>query len=300
MDLIVTIPAHNEEKSLAEVISSIPQSITGFNKIQVIVIDDGSTDQTTQIALDAGAILISQLHKNGLAKTFQAGINEALKRGADVIVNIDADGQYLASEIAQLTRALIEQKADMVVGDRQVKKLNHMPFTKKYGNIIGSFFLRLTTGLKVNDASSGFRAFTRETALKTQILASHTYTHESLIQAAFWDLKVVNLPVTFNSRSHGESKLIAGVFSHIWKSLGAILRSLATYKPFSKFFTLGVLTILLAIIFTEFQLFPLVSFILFITGTMLVILGFIADLIVGNRRIQSEILYRIKKDTYSK
>lgn len=282
MKLVVTIPAHNEEKSLADVIFAIPQNIADIDEIKVVVVDDGSVDHTAQIAANAGAILISHSVKRGLAKTFQDAIDEGLKNGADIIVNIDADGQYDAGEIPLLVKTLLETKADLVVGDRQVRRLKHMPFLKKYGNVIGSFFLRLTTGLKVHDASSGFRAFTRETALRTQILSSHTYTHESLIQAAFWGLKVVNVPVSFYSRNHGQSKLIDGIFSHIWKSLGTILRSLATYKPFTKFVTLGFLAIFASLFF----------------GMMLILLGFIADLVVGNRRIQGEILYRLKKEQY--
>lgn len=301
MKLVVTIPAHNEEKSLARVISTIPKNIEDITEIQTVVINDGSTDDTAQIALKHGAALVNHTYKKGLAKTFQDGLDAALQHGADFIVNIDGDGQYDSGEIGVLLHKLRMENADMVISDRHVRKLSHMPLTKKYGNILGSFFLRLSTGLKINDASSGFRALTRETALRMQILSSHTYTHETIIQAAFWSLKVINCPASFNAREHGESKLISGVFSHIWKSLGTILRSLATYKPFSKFFTLGVITILasiLDVLFTHIGSFAAISF--FSLGTMLILLGFIADLIVGNRRIQAEMLYRLKKEAYKK
>ena len=183
--ICVIVPAYNEEQTIAKVISEIPRKIEGVSKVEVLVIDDGSRDNTSEAAKEAGADYIMRNTKNlGLAKSFQKGINKCLERGADIIVNTDADFQYNQKEISKLIRPILEKKADIVSGNRQVEKLSHMTSSKKYGNLLGSRIVRICAGYKIKDASSGFRAYSKEAALKLFVLSDHTYTHETLIRQA--------------------------------------------------------------------------------------------------------------------
>ncbi len=225
MKLAVCIPAYNEEKTIGEVIKAVPHTIDGVRSVKIFVVDDGSSDNTAERAQEASnAVEVVRIHPNkGLANAFVTGIRTALEWGADLMVNIDADGQYRAEEIPALIAPLLHDEADMVIGDRQVRTLRFMPVSKKYGNIVGSWFLRRLTGSKVRDASSGFRAYSRKTAETIRIQSSHTYTHENLIQAHYQHLRIAQVPVTFISRTDGtSSRLIRGVLKHIFKSLQGI------------------------------------------------------------------------------
>lgn len=225
MKLAICIPAYNEEKTIGLVLGAIPKTIHGITSLKVFVSDDGSSDQTVEKVRtfnDLPIEIIRNPHQ-GLAKTFEAGIKKALSWGADVVVNIDADGQYRPGEISLLIDPLLCGEADMVIGDRQVASLRFMSPAKKYGNMAGSWFLRRLTGSKVCDASSGFRAYSQRAAESIQILSSHTYTHENLIQAHYEGLRIAQVPVTFIGRSDGSSsRLISGVIIHIFKSLRGI------------------------------------------------------------------------------
>jgi len=247
MKLAICIPAFNEEKTVGAVIESVPKNIHGITMTKIFIIDDGSTDNTTASAIAAGqkwagesqksvdttssahplhcSIEIIEIKPNkGLANAFLKGIKKALTWGADVVVNIDADGQYRAEEIGLLIEPILRGEADMCIGDRQVEKLKFMSFAKKYGNRVGSWFLRSLTGLRVRDASSGFRAYTQAFAQEIEIFSQHTYTHENLIQAHYQGSRIAEVPVTFITRSDGtSSRLIRGVLKHIFKSLQGIL-----------------------------------------------------------------------------
>ncbi len=238
MRLAITIPAYNEEDTIESVITSIPAKIPHIREIKVFVIDNGSTDKTPVIAQRNGAELIRLGHPC-LAKAFMAGIEAALAWKADIIVNIDADAQYRAEEIPELMQPILDEKADVVIGDRQVKKLKFMPPAKRYGNLAGSRFLRLLTGMKVKDAtgrkrtidaSSGFRAFSANVANKFIIRSNHTYTHENLIQSYYLGLRIAQIPVTFIARKEGASRLITNVPGHILKSLVNIFKAWWRYK----------------------------------------------------------------------
>lgn len=245
MKLAVCIPAFNEEKNIARVIGAVPSSIPGVSAIKIFVTDDGSTDRTVYAAKEAGQKIaqaagrddeevfnITQVKPNkGLANAFVTGIQNALAWGADIVVNIDSDGQYRAEEIPLLAAPLLAGEADMVVGDRQVRKLRFMPLAKKYGNIAGSWFIRRLTGMSIRDASSGFRAYSRRTAESVRIHSTHTYTHENLIQAHYQGLRMAQVPITFVSRRDGtSSRLITNVFKHIFKSLRGIFTSWRRYR----------------------------------------------------------------------
>ena len=230
MKLAICIPAYNEAQNIAAVIHAVPRHIHGFREIKIFVMDDGSSDETLEIARRLGAVVEAGTHR-GLAQTFALGIKKALQWGADVIVNIDADGQYDPQEIPDLVEPLLQGDFDMVVGDRQVEKLEFMAPAKKYGNMVGSWFLRRLTGSRVKDASSGFRAYNRKAAESIKIESTHTYTHENLIQAHYEGLKIAQIPVTFSARGdNGGSRLIRSVLKHIFKSLQGILRAWATWR----------------------------------------------------------------------
>ena len=300
MKLIVTIPAYNEEKSIVEVVKSIPRTISGISKVEVLVYDDGSTDGTAQAAKQAGAdYVFSHTLNKGLAVTFRDALEKALSLSADIIVNTDADNQYDQAEIPRLISPILHRKADLVIGDRQVEKLAHMPLAKKYGNIAGSFVIRALTGMKVNDASSGFRAHSRECARMLNIVSLHTYTHETLIDAHFKGLTVINVPVTFKKRPHGASKLIKDVGSHIGKSAATIIRSVLLYRSFALLTKLGgFITIIGLVLLGRHLYFALllgkseghiqslvISSILIGVGLNVLVLGFLADLVAYNRKL---------------
>lgn len=309
MRLIVQIPAYNEESSIIEVIKSIPKKIPGIKKVQVLVIDDGSKDNTFQSAKKAGADFVIRNTKNmGLAQTFQRGMNFALKHGADIIVNTDADNQYNQSEISKLISPILEGKADIVSGNRQVETLDHMIPAKKYGNILGSKVVDWAAGYHIIDASSGFRAYSREAALKLFVTSKHTYTHETLIQATHKNLKVIEVPVEFRKRE-GHSKLIKSVSSHVKKSMATIMRNTLMYNSLKFFGYLGILLGILGLV--PFLRWYILSFLAnqggqhiqsLIVGSILlsfaglsILIGFIADLLAINRRHLEEILYEVRR-----
>ena len=201
MRLVVTIPSYNEEPSIASVIKEIPRTIHGVDQIQILVINDGSTDRTTEIASQAGAHkILSHKYNMGLAQTFRDGLNEALEMGADIIVNTDADFQYNGLEIPKLIAPILEGKADIVLGDRQIDNLDHMPWGNLWGNKIATCVTRLATGLPIKDAQSGFRAFSREAALRMNLTGDYTYTQETIIQAANKHLTIEQIPVEFRKK----------------------------------------------------------------------------------------------------
>lgn len=305
--LLVQIPAYNEEQSIGAVIQSVPRSIPGIDVVEVLVWSDGSTDATCAEAKKAGADHVFSNKKNlGLAATFSRALAKCVELGADIIVNTDADNQYDQKEIALLVKPIVDGMADMVNGDRQVDKLPWMIPAKKYGNRLGSAMLRSVAGTTVNDASSGFRAFSRECAKKFTLFSKHTYTHETLIQAAQKDLVIVEVPITFLQREHGTSRLIGSVGAHVKKSLATIFRTILMYRAFKVLTTIGVFLITLGGIagFRFLYFFMLghgeghIQSLIFaamviITGVNTVFLGFLADMISQNRQLLEHIYEKI-------
>ncbi len=309
MKLVVMIPAYNEEETIGKVIREIPREISGVDKVEVLVADDGSTDKTVEVAREAGADHVIYNRKNsGLAFTFQKAIDYALSLGADIIVNTDADFQYNQKEIPKLIKPILDGKADIVSGDRQVNKLDHMVPAKKYGNIIGTKVVEKAAGYKIKDASSGFRAYSKEAALKLFVTSSHTYTHDTLIQASRKNLKVVEVPVEFRKRN-GSSKLIKSVPSHIRKSMETIVRNTLMYNSMRTLGMIGLFLVVLGLI--PILRWFILTYILHsggqyiqsvILGTLLVIfgglvigLGFLSDLVAINRKYLEQILYKTKE-----
>lgn len=307
MKLVVSIPAYNEEKNIGDVIRSIPRDLA--DDILIVVIDDGSTDNSIQEAKKAGADRIISHRKNlGLAQAFRRGLEEGLALGADVIVNMDADGQYLGNEIKNLIEPIKKGEADVVLGSRFSGWIEEMPFQKKLGNIIATKVTGFLSGIRISDAQTGFRAFSREAALRINILSDYTYTQESIIQAAHMGLVIKEVPVHFRRRD-GRSQLIPNILSYAKKSGTTILRTYRDYRPLHTFTLIGGLVfvgglimgirVLVHYIKTGFvsPYIPsaILTALLLIMGFQVIVLGLIADMIGSNRKILDEILYNAKK-----
>jgi glycosyltransferase involved in cell wall biosynthesis len=309
MKLVVTIPAYNEEKSLGTVIKEIPKKIEGIDEIQIIIINDGSTDHTVDNAIQAGADKILSHKRNmGLAQTFRDGLNAALEMGADIIVNTDADFQYNGTEIPKLIAPILEGNADIVLGDRQIDNLDHMPRGNLWGNKLATQVTRWATGLPIKDAQTGFRAFSREAALRMNLTGEYTYTQETLIQAANKNLKIEQIPVEFRRRE-GKSRLISSIFRYARSAGVTIFRSFGAYHPFTIFSAIGLGCIVLGLIFgfrviihffstgmvTPYLPSALLTTVLIIVGCLAILFGLLADMLKTQRMIEEEILYRLKK-----
>ncbi|PIY97339.1 MAG: glycosyl transferase [Candidatus Kerfeldbacteria bacterium CG_4_10_14_0_8_um_filter_42_10] len=316
MKLIVTIPAYNEEQNIADVIKEIPRSIEGISEVKVLVLDDGSRDQTVQKAKEAGAdYIISHKRNKGLANTFQDAINAALEREADIIVNTDGDNHYDQSRIPDLVKPLLQRQADIAIGDREVRKLEHMPAANKYLNILGSYFVSKLFGLKETlDVSSGFRAYNKEAAMRISILSKHTYTHETIIQALDHNLIIESVAIKARKVTR-KSRLISNIPSHLARSLMVIFRVFTVYKPLRVLSSVGAVIalpgILLVLRFLYFYFFTvdegrghiqslIIAAILILLGFQVFILGLIASAVGWNRKMLEEIFYSFKKDRYKK
>jgi len=314
MKLIVTIPAFNEQESIAKVIKEVPRYIEDIDEVKILVINDGSTDRTVKVAKGAGAdYIISNPGNQGLAYSFKRGLEQALKLGADIIVNTDADFQYNQTEIPKLIQPILQKRAEMVIGNRQIKKLNHMPFVKKYGNMLTSWTLRKLLKNKVTDASSGFRAFSRDVALRLSVFSNHTYTHETIIQCTLQKMRIAEVPVEFKKRESGKSRLINSLWGYIKSAVGTIIRIYLMYNPLRTFLKLGIFISLVGLLFESRYLWfyfkgatgghlqsMILGTILIIIGVQVMVMGLLADLIDANRKRQEETLYKLKKKEYEK
>lgn len=291
MKLIVTIPAYNEEKSIAKVIKEIPREIERIDRVEILVIDDGSIDRTKEIAKEAGAdYVLSNPSNQGLAYSFKKGLEKALELKADIIVNIDADLQYNAQEIPKLIQPILDGKAEMVIGNRQVRKLAHMKFAKKYGNILLSWTMRKALKNKVSDASSGFRAFSGECASKLNIFSNHTYTHETIIQCTFQNMRIGEVPVEFRKREEGPSRLIKSIWGYVKLSGATTVRVCLMYKPLKVFvplslliFTAAIALAVISILFTD-KFLDTTFIILCTTALQTFFFGLLAEIIVRNKK----------------
>ncbi len=222
------IPCLNEEQTVASVINRIPRRLRGFGDVTVLVIDDGSSDATSNVAAHAGAEVVIRHSTNlGLGKTFGDGLKTALMMGAEVIVNIDADGQYEPEEIPLLLDPIRQGEADIVLGNRQIDQLSHMSRGRRWGNHIASWVTRHLSGLDVQDCQTGFRALTRRAALRLALQGGYTYTQEMIVQAAFRGLVVAEVPITFRRRESGDSRLIQSAWRYAVRSGTILLRSYA-------------------------------------------------------------------------
>jgi glycosyltransferase involved in cell wall biosynthesis len=309
MKLIVQIPCLNEEATLPETLRAIPRSIPGLDAVEVLVIDDGSSDDTSLVARAHGADHIVRFtRRKGLAAGFMAGLDASLRLGADIIVNTDADAQYAGSEIPRLIAPILSGQADMVIGDREVDQVEHFSWPKRKLQTLGSWVVRKVSGTAVPDATSGFRALNREAALRINIVSEFTYTLESIIQAGKKKMAVAHLPIT--SRHTRPSRLFSSTWDYLKRSAATILRIYAMYEPFKVFIMIGsALTgagLLLGLRYVWFWAqgaamraahlqSAILSVLLLILGFQTLQWGIMADLVASNRKLLEDLLYRVRK-----
>lgn len=307
MNLIVQIPCYNEEKTLPLVLKTIPKEIDGIDRIETLIIDDGSTDNTIEVAKKMGVTYIVKHNQNkGLAHAFATGINEALHKGADIIVNTDADNQYPQQDIPQLITPILQGKADIVIGDRQTSTIKHFSKLKKGLQRLGSATVRFFSGSKVPDAVSGFRAYSREAALHMNIVTDFSYAIETIIQAKYKRLGLTSIKVRTNPPIR-KSRLFKNMFHHIRMSTATLLRVYTMYQPFRVFLAVGSLFFLAGLILS-LRFFYFVALgssaghiqsLIFagafmMIGFQIMMTGLVADLIGINRKLSENILKRLK------
>lgn len=309
MKLIIQIPCYNEAETLAGTVRQIPRLIAGLDRVEILVINDGSQDNTVDVAWDCGVDHVVNLpHHAGLATAYAAGLDACTRLGADIILNTDADNQYYAEDILKLVEPILRGQAEMVIGDRGVANLEAFSPVKRKLQMLGSRVVSSAAGFDIPDATSGFRAMTREVALRTMVLSEYSYTLETLIQAGNRKTKVQFVPVRTNPPSR-PSRLMRGISDYITHSSVTIARSYAMYKPLRVFAMIGTALFGVGMIgllrFVVFYLMGqgnghvqslLVSAVLLIVGFQTGLIGLVADLIGNNRKLLEEILYNIRKD----
>lgn len=307
MKLVVQIPSLNEEASLPQTLRDIPRSIPGVDVVEVLVIDDGSSDRTSEIARQHGADHVVRLtRRKGLAFGFMAGVDASLRVGADIIVNTDADNQYPGHDIPRLIAPILAGQADLVVGDRGVAEVMHFSWAKRHLQMLGSWVVRKVSGTEVPDTTSGFRAMTREAALRINIVSEFTYTLESIIQAGKKKLAIAHLPI--DARPTRPSRLFGSTFEYVKRSAATIVRIYAMYEPFKVFILAGSAMfgagLLLGLRYAWFwwngavrghYQSAMLSLLLLILGFLTLQFGLLADLIASNRKLIEDLLYRVRK-----
>ncbi|HEX7705760.1 MAG TPA: glycosyltransferase family 2 protein [Thermoanaerobaculia bacterium] len=308
MKLIIQIPAFNEEATIAQTLRELPKKIDGIRTIETLVIDDGSADGTAAAARKAGATHLVQLKSHrGLSAAFTAGIDAALRMGADIIVNTDADNQYAAADIARLVAPIVNGSAEVVIGDREVAKSPHMSAMKRTLQRLGSWTVGLASGVEVSDVTSGFRAFSRDAALQINVFNPFTYTLETVIQAGNRNLGIQSIPVRTNAPTR-PSRLYRGVGTYLRKSVATIFRIYALYKPLKTFFAIGSVLLFLGVVLgTRFLWYfvqgdrgghiqsLILAAVFLITGFHTWLIALLADLISVNRRLSEDVLIRLRR-----
>lgn len=308
MKLIIQIPCFNEEGTLKQTLDDLPKKIVGIKSIEILIIDDGSSDNTVKVAKQNNVNHIISHKKNlGLASAFMTGIKYALKNQADIIINTDADNQYSGKDIEKLIKPILNNKADIVIGARPIK--NHLEFSilKKILQLLGSSVVRFISNTNIDDAPSGFRAYSRSAAKKINVFSRYSYTLETIIQAGYSNLTLISVPISVNNKTR-ESRLFKNMFQYMLRSVFSIIRTFAIYKPFSFFGLTGLFFSIVGLIpFFRFIYFYLngmpgdyiqslifgVAFLLI--GIILLIFSFVADLISVNRRLLEELVDHSKE-----
>lgn len=308
MKLIIQIPCFNEEESLPVALAELPRELPGIDEVEWLIVDDGSTDRTVEVARAHGVDHVVRMTRNsGLAKVFMAGVDACLRLGADIIVNTDADNQYCAADIPKLVEPILAGRADYVVGARPIARIDHFSPVKKSLQALGSWVVRMASGTDIPDAPSGYRAVTREAAMRLNVFSEYTYTLETIIQAGRKGMAITSVPVRVNADLR-PSRLVKSIGSYVKRSVFTILRVLMYYEPM-KFFivpgaVLGALGVLLGLRFVYFYAIGqgeghiqslILTAILMVIGFQLIVFGLVADLIAVNRSLLEEVQWRTRR-----
>ena len=302
MKLIIQIPCYNEAETLGITLSALPREVAGFDSVEWLIIDDGSTDATVDVALAHGVDHIVRHPRNqGLARGFMNGLQACLAHGADVIVNTDADNQYQADDIPALTAPILSGKAEMVIGARPIEAIEHFSLTKKFLQKLGSWVVRVASQTDVADAPSGFRALSRDAARQLVVFNDYTYTLETIIQAGQKNMAIVSVPVRVNGDLR-PSRLVKSIPSYIQRSIGTIVRVFVIYRPFRFFGTIGIVLFSIGFLIGVRFLFKyfsgdglghvqslILASSLLVIGFHTILIAFVADLLAANRKLLEEI-----------
>lgn len=313
MKLMIQIPCFNEAGTLVIALNDLPRQIDGIDTIEYLIINDGSTDDTVKVARDWGVHHVVNFKRNkGLAKGFMAGIDECLRQGADIIVNTDADNQYCGADVETIVRPILEGRADIVIGERPIDATEHFSLLKKKLQHLGSWVVRKASNTDIPDAPSGFRAYSREAALRLNIVNEYTYTLEQIVQAGRNKMAIMSVPVRTNEELR-PSRLFGSMFGYVKKSMITIMRAYLMYKPLRFFAAVGSVPLMAGIVTGLRYLFfffhgtgdghvqsLLLAVTLILLGAMITIVGLQADVIAANRKMLEDIRYEVKKATYGK
>ncbi len=305
--LIIQIPCLNEAATLPATIRDLPREVPGIDRVEVLVIDDGSRDETAAVARACGADHVVRFPRHkGLAAAFTAGIDAALKRGADYIVNTDADNQYAGQDIPKLLGPLLAGEAEIVIGDRNIQALEGMSRPRKLLQRVGSWVVRQVSGTQVPDTTSGFRAYTREAALRMMIVSDFSYTLETIIQAGKKRMAIAHVPVATNPHTR-ESRLFDSTYAYVKRSAATIVRIYAMYEPLKVFTYIGLAVfaagVLISLRFLYYYVTGtglghlqslILSAVLMIVGFQVLLIGLVSDVLSANRKLLEDVLYRMR------
>jgi len=302
MKLIIQIPCFNEEATLPIALADLPRHLPGIDEIEYLIIDDGSSDRTVEVAREHGVHHVVGFTKNqGLARGFMLGIQTCLKLGADIIVNTDADNQYCGADVVELVRPILENRADIVIGARPISSIEHFSLAKKVLQKLGSGVVKLLSGTTVSDAPSGFRAFSRSAALNLNVFSKYTYTLETIIQAGQKNLQVVSVPIRVNGELR-PSRLVKSISAYVRKSIVTMVRMFIVYRPFRFFMILGSIVFFAGVVVGGRFLYYFVrgqgqgmiqslilTAVLLMMGFHTILLAFVTDLLAVNRKLLEEL-----------
>ncbi|MGB7802774.1 glycosyltransferase family 2 protein [Buttiauxella sp.] len=306
MKLIIQIPCFNEADTLAIALNALPRQVTGFDKVEWLIIDDGSEDETINVARKNGVDhVIKHTGNKGLARAFMSGLDACLQLGADVIVNTDADNQYCAEDIPALVKPILEHRAEMVIGERPIAAIEHFSPVKKCLQKLGSWVVRVASQTNIPDAPSGFRAMSRATAQKLMVFNDYTYTLETIIQAGQKNITITSVPVRVNDDLR-PSRLVKSITSYIKRSIGTIIRIFVIYRPFRFFGTIGAVLFFTGFLIGVRFLFKfltgdgngyvqslILASVLMGMGFQTILIAFVTDLLSANRKLLEDLRFKV-------
>ncbi len=308
MKLIIQIPCFNESKTLPITLAALPRIVAGFTHVEWLVVDDGSDDDTVEVAKNCGADhIVRHASNKGLAKAFMTGLDACLSRGADVIVNTDADNQYRADDISALVLPIVEHRAELVVGARPISTIEHFSPIKKLLQKLGSWVVRIASSTDIPDAPSGFRAISRSAAQQLMVFGDYTYTLETIIQAGQKDISIASVPVRVNDDLR-PSRLVKSVSSYIYRSIGTIVRIFVIYRPFRFFASLGALLFITGLLLGGRFLWLywqgsgeghvqslILAAVFLIAGFQTLLIAFVVDLLSANRKLLEDVRFKVAR-----